>query len=65
MKNPFGSKTKIIALSFLIIAMMLLLYNALSDFKYWIALAIIFISLVLINYEYFILYKKTKNNGKL
>ncbi|MEI6695131.1 MAG: hypothetical protein WCO13_03590 [Bacteroidota bacterium] len=60
MKNPFGSKTKIMALSFLIMAMMLLLYNTLSDFKFWIALVISFVSLVLINYEYFVLYNKTK-----
>ncbi len=64
MKNPFGSKTKILALSMLIFAMIILLYNALSDFKYWIAVSITFVSLILINYEYFVLYKKTKNNGK-
>ena len=61
MKNPFGSRSKIVALSLLILAMIIIMYNAPSDIKYWIALSITFVSLVLINYEYFILYNKTKN----
>ncbi|NVN95889.1 MAG: hypothetical protein HXX18_11455 [Bacteroidetes bacterium] len=61
MKNPFGSRSKIVALSLLILAMIIIMYNAPSDIKYWIASSITFVSLVLINYEYFILYNKTKN----
>ena len=61
MKNPFGSRSKVVSLSLLILAMIIIMYNAPSDIKYWIALSITFVSLVLINYEYFILYNKTKN----
>ena len=64
-KNTFGSILKIIALSLLIMAMIIILYDyALSDFKYWIAVCITFVSLVLINYDYFALYNKTKNSSK-
>ncbi|MFZ4740426.1 MAG: hypothetical protein ACOYLE_04625 [Bacteroidales bacterium] len=62
MKNPFGSRSKIVALSLLILAMIVMMYNAPSDIKYWIAVTITFISLILINYEYFVLYKR--NNEK-
>ena len=62
MKNIVGSKLKIVALSLLVLAMIILMYNTLSDFKYWIAVIIITVSLGLINYEYFMLYNKTKTN---
>jgi hypothetical protein len=58
MKNPFGSRSKVVALSLLILAMIIIMYNAPSDIKYWIAVTITFVSLILINYEYFALYKK-------
>ena len=61
MKNKFASKLKIIALSLLVFAMLLLMHDDGADYKYWIAVAISTVSLVLINYEYFLLYKKTKN----
>lgn len=60
MENPFGSRSKIIALSLLVMAMTILMYNTLSDFKYWIGVSIILVALALINYEYFILFKKNK-----
>ncbi|MFZ4741300.1 MAG: hypothetical protein ACOYLE_09085 [Bacteroidales bacterium] len=61
MKNPFGSRAKVVALSLLILANAIIINNASLDIKYWIALSIIFVSLLLINYECFILYNKTKN----
>ncbi len=61
MKNPFGSRAKVLALSFLVMAMTVLMYNEISDFKYWIGVSIITISLILVNYEYFILYKKNSD----
>lgn len=61
MKNPFGSRAKIVALSLLILANAIIINNASLDIKYWIALSIIFVSLLLINYEFFVLYNKTKN----
>ncbi|MCX6230458.1 MAG: hypothetical protein NTZ33_02835 [Bacteroidetes bacterium] len=53
MKNKFGSKLKIMALSLLIIAMLLFMHNENADYKYWIALVISIISLAVINYESF------------
>lgn len=64
MKNTLGSRLKIIALSLLIMAMTLLMYNEISDFKYWIGVIIIFITLIIMNYEYFSFYKKDKNENK-
>jgi len=61
MKNPLGSRAKIVALSLLILANAIIINNASLDIKYWIALSIIFVSLLLINYEFFVLYNKTKN----
>lgn len=61
MKNSLGSRLKIIALSLLIMAMTILMYSNESDFKYWIGVIIIFITLLVINYEYFVLYKKNQN----
>jgi hypothetical protein len=65
MKNPFGSRSKVIALSLLIMAMILLMYNAISDFKYWIALTITTISLVIINYEHFLVSGKSKKDDNI
>ena len=61
MKNPLGSRAKIVALSLLILANAIIINNASLDIKYWIALSIIFVSLLLINYGFFVLYNKTKN----
>ncbi len=63
MKNALGSRLKIIALSLLIMAMTLLMYNEISDFKYWIGSIIIFITLIIMNYEYFTLFRKNKNDN--
>jgi len=64
MKNPFGSRLKIFGLSLLIIAMTILMYDpdSTTHFKYWIGVIIIVVSLILINYEYFIIYRKIKND---
>lgn len=64
MRNTLGSRLKIIALSFLIMAMTLLMYNEISDFKYWIGVIIIFVTLIIMNYDYFILYKKNKDDNQ-
>ena len=63
MKNTLGSRLKITALSLLIMAMTILMYSNESDFKYWIGVIIIFITLIIINYEYFVLYKKNKDQN--
>lgn len=63
MKNTLGSRLKITALSLLIMAMTFLMYSKESDFKYWIGVIIIFITLIIINYEYFTLYKKNKDQN--
>jgi hypothetical protein len=64
MKNSLGSRLKIIALSLLIMAMTMLMYNEISDFKYWIGVIIIFITLIIMNYEYIVLFKKNKNDNQ-
>lgn len=58
--NTFNKKLKIIALSLLIMAMTFLMYSDDSNFKYWIGVVIIFISLLVIIYDFF---KLTKNNN--
>jgi len=42
-------------------AMTFLMYNDDSNFKYWIGVIIILISLIIINFDYF---KQTKSNNK-
>jgi hypothetical protein len=59
--NSFNNRLKIIGLSLLIMAMTFLMYNDDSNFKYWIGVIIILISLIIINFDYF---KQTKSNNK-
>ncbi|MEI6822026.1 MAG: hypothetical protein WCL51_08815 [Bacteroidota bacterium] len=60
MKTNIGSRIRIIALSLLILSMIIMMYNDQVNIKYWIAITIIVISLGVINYDYFILYKNKK-----
>jgi len=60
--NQFNNMIKIIALSLLIMAMTFLMYSDDSNFKYWIGVIIIFISLMIINYNFFKLSKNNNNN---
>ena len=60
MKTNIGSRIRIIALSLLILSMIIMRYNDQVNIKYWIAITIIVISLGVINYDYFILYKNKK-----
>jgi hypothetical protein len=53
MKNKFVGKLKIMALSLLIVAMLLFMHNENADYKYWIALVISIISIIVINLEFF------------
>ncbi len=62
MKTTIGSRFKVFALTLLIIAMLCIMYNPIADIKYWIAFIIIVISLGIINYDYFILYKNKKKD---
>ncbi len=59
--NTFNSKLKVIALSLLIMAMTFLMYNDDSNFKYWIGVIIILISLLVINFDFFKISKNNKN----
>ena len=60
MKTNIGSRIRIITLSLLILSMIIMMYNDQVNIKYWIAITIIVISLGVINYDYFILYKSKK-----
>ena len=60
MKTIIGSRLKVFTMSLLILAMIIMMYNDQVDIKYWIAITIIVISLMIINYDYFILYKNRK-----
>ena len=60
MKTNIGSRIRIIALSLLILSMIIMMYNDQVNIKSWIAITIIVISLGVINYDYFILYKNKK-----
>ena len=60
MKTNIGSRIRIITLSLLILSMIIMMYNDQVNIKYWIAITIIVISLGVINYDYFILYKNKK-----
>lgn len=60
MKTTIGSRLKVFALSLLILSMIIMMYNDQVNIKYWIAITIIVISLGVINYDYFILYKNKK-----
>ncbi len=62
MKTTIGSRVRIIALSLLILSMIIMMYNDQVNIKYWIAITIIVISLGVINYDYFILYKNKKKD---
>ena len=57
MKTKTGSRIRIIALSLLILSMIIMMYNDQVNIKYWIAITIIVISLMIINIDYFKLYK--------
>ena len=61
MKTTIGSRIKVFALSLLILSMIIMMYNDQVNIKYWIAISIIVISLMIINYDYFRLYKNKKN----
>ena len=66
MKTNIGSRIRIITLSLLILSMIIMMYNDQVNIKYWIAITIIVISLGVINYDYFILYKnKEKEQTKV
>ena len=62
MKTTIGSRIKVFTMSLLILAMIIMMYNDQVDIKYWIAITIIVISLMIINYDYFILYKNKKKD---